>query len=383
VTVSDKKLQHQSADTVDYYLADVVTAQDYYPFGMIQPGRQYSNGSYRYGFNGKEKSDEIEGNGVDYDYGMRIYDSRVGRFLSEDPLTRSYPYYSPYQFAGNKPTFKIDLDGKEEAAPLDLRKPGDVGAYITITTVMDIRNAITNTGLRMSPFLQTLTTMKLLENSGITDKRMQLELSDYYVARMVTISEYKGDNLYDMTPIYETRREWALTPKNSLGKEFLQASLDVLAISSVVPAKGSSLLLFEQGTQVVGLNQLKKAFSILFNVRRMSSAGVNNGLAGVHSLEDVMEAGMAFVGKNAKKVYAESGRFIGYESTDGLRRFRPSAFKKTLGKFQANFEQRTSTDVKWDNDAGQTSRSNMHVDTDKGFDYNAERKPPTSASENK
>jgi hypothetical protein len=38
-TVSDKKLGHSSNDsTVDYYNADVVSAQDYYPFGMLQPG---------------------------------------------------------------------------------------------------------------------------------------------------------------------------------------------------------------------------------------------------------------------------------------------------------------------------------------------------------
>lgn len=31
-----------------------------------------------------------------------------------DPLTASYPWYTPYQFAGNKPIFAIDLDGLEE-----------------------------------------------------------------------------------------------------------------------------------------------------------------------------------------------------------------------------------------------------------------------------
>jgi len=31
-----------------------------------------------------------------------------------DPLTKSYPWYTPYQFAGNKPIIAIDLDGLEE-----------------------------------------------------------------------------------------------------------------------------------------------------------------------------------------------------------------------------------------------------------------------------
>lgn len=38
----------------------------------------------------------------------------MGRFLSVDPLTSSYPWYTPYQFAGNKPIAAIDIDGLEE-----------------------------------------------------------------------------------------------------------------------------------------------------------------------------------------------------------------------------------------------------------------------------
>jgi hypothetical protein len=31
-----------------------------------------------------------------------------------DPLTASYPFYTPYQFAGNSPIYNIDLDGLED-----------------------------------------------------------------------------------------------------------------------------------------------------------------------------------------------------------------------------------------------------------------------------
>lgn len=78
------------------------------------PNRHYSNStSYRYGFNGKEKDDETTSTST-YDYGFRIYNPALGRFLSVDPLTNSYPWYTPYQFAGNKPIEAIDLDGLEE-----------------------------------------------------------------------------------------------------------------------------------------------------------------------------------------------------------------------------------------------------------------------------
>jgi RHS repeat-associated protein len=82
---------------------------------MTMPGRTYTAGSgYRYGFNGKENDNEIKGEGAQQDYGLRVYDPRVGRFLSVDPLSKSYPWYTPYQFSGNKPVAFIDMDGRED-----------------------------------------------------------------------------------------------------------------------------------------------------------------------------------------------------------------------------------------------------------------------------
>lgn len=82
---------------------------------MQMPGRKFSSAGsgYRYGFNGKENDNEVKGEGNQQDYGMRIYDTRLGRFLSIDPLTREYPFLTPYQFASNRPIDGIDLDGLE------------------------------------------------------------------------------------------------------------------------------------------------------------------------------------------------------------------------------------------------------------------------------
>ena len=88
------------------------------------PGRKYSaaNG-YKYGFNGKE-NDKETGEGVQ-DYGMRIYDGRIAKFLSVDPLIKDYPELTPYQFAGNMPIAAIDLDGLEPTSYLALWKNTD------------------------------------------------------------------------------------------------------------------------------------------------------------------------------------------------------------------------------------------------------------------
>ena len=83
---------------------------DYYSGGMEMPGRTYASGNqYRYGFNGKEQDKEV----VHYDYGFRIYDPRIVRFKSVDPLTKGYPQLTPYQFASNCPISGVDLDGLE------------------------------------------------------------------------------------------------------------------------------------------------------------------------------------------------------------------------------------------------------------------------------
>ncbi|MEO7088616.1 MAG: RHS repeat-associated core domain-containing protein [Bacteroidia bacterium] len=70
-------------------------------------------GRFSFGFNGKEKDNELYGTGNAYDYGMRMYDARLGRFMSVDPLTAKYPMLTPFQFSSNTPIAGIDRDGLE------------------------------------------------------------------------------------------------------------------------------------------------------------------------------------------------------------------------------------------------------------------------------
>ncbi len=116
VTVTDKKIGVPSSGNsslIDHYNADVVSASDYYPFGMLMPGRKFESGEYRYGFNGKENDDEGKGEGNSVDFGNRIYDSRIGKWLSVDPLQKKYPDLSPYSFSGNSPIVFGDYDGED------------------------------------------------------------------------------------------------------------------------------------------------------------------------------------------------------------------------------------------------------------------------------
>jgi RHS repeat-associated protein len=74
------------------------------------PGRK-SSGGYRYGFNGMEKDDEVKGGGNSYTTLHRIYDPRLGRWLSVDPEADEYPDESPYAAMENNPISETDPDG--------------------------------------------------------------------------------------------------------------------------------------------------------------------------------------------------------------------------------------------------------------------------------
>lgn len=113
---------------------------DYYAFGALMPGRTWpiqtspdntSAGTkpYRYQYNGKESDFEVTNiGGTSYDYGMRDYDPRLGRFKSIDPLTASYPELTPYQYAGNTPIWAFDLDGLEPGVTKPALKEGETDA---------------------------------------------------------------------------------------------------------------------------------------------------------------------------------------------------------------------------------------------------------------
>lgn len=76
---------------------------DYYPFGMPMPGRNLV-GDYRYAFQGQEKDPETGKEAFE----LRLWDSRIGRWLSPDPYGQ---YVSPYLGMGNNPISRWDPDG--------------------------------------------------------------------------------------------------------------------------------------------------------------------------------------------------------------------------------------------------------------------------------
>ena len=104
------------------------------------PGRKFSAGSgYRYWFNGKENDKETTATST-YDYGFRIYSPGLGRFLSVDPLTKSYPWNSPFAFAENDVIRSIDLDGLEKFIVVNTLDRFGRTTMIKVESIITVRN---------------------------------------------------------------------------------------------------------------------------------------------------------------------------------------------------------------------------------------------------
>jgi RHS repeat-associated protein len=60
-----------------------------------------------------EKDDELKGIGNSYDFGARMYDSRIGRWFAPDKKEAKYSNISTYVPFSDNPIFYIDSDGNE------------------------------------------------------------------------------------------------------------------------------------------------------------------------------------------------------------------------------------------------------------------------------
>ncbi|MCC8173572.1 MAG: RHS repeat-associated core domain-containing protein [Odoribacter sp.] len=86
-----------------------VEFNDYYPFGKTHERSDHIKSDNRYGYNGKEE--QVIGDLGYLDYGARMYDTELGRWLGVDPVAEEYHSFSPYNYVMNNPVLFIDPNG--------------------------------------------------------------------------------------------------------------------------------------------------------------------------------------------------------------------------------------------------------------------------------
>ena len=90
----------------------MVGFNDYLPGGSPMLGRTFSANSYKYGYQGSEKDDEISGSGNHITTFFREGDTRLLKWWSVDPKAK--PWESPYAWMGSNPILMSDPMGDKE-----------------------------------------------------------------------------------------------------------------------------------------------------------------------------------------------------------------------------------------------------------------------------
>ncbi|MBB3698829.1 hypothetical protein KMW28_09380 [Flammeovirga yaeyamensis] len=213
---------------------DILSYSDYYPFGLNIESRSWRKEGYRYGFNGKENDADLSSSQLIQDYGFRVYNPVIGKFLSVDPLAMSFPWNSTYAFAENDVIRSIDLEGGEKL----IVTPSSKAIYNKFIKIIKsdkilkerVYDPISKPELKDKIHIYLLTTRHFGSGLGIGGadgrhikgseaKEMSLSIDDY------DSGNWRDHDSYEINADRKMLSQAGLTDKNNKGKDILKKTL--------------------------------------------------------------------------------------------------------------------------------------------------------------
>ena len=157
--------------------AQILSLTDYYPYGMEMDGRKYEkDGGYRYGFNGQEKTPELDESHTTALYWE--YDGRLGRRWNMDPILK--PMISPYCTFNNNPINRIDPNGDDDYFDSEgnfLTHTNTQYNYIRVMNDEELFNYQTKSDFDVNSVTTTISSFDYCDKSN---ERMLYKILEFY-----------------------------------------------------------------------------------------------------------------------------------------------------------------------------------------------------------
>ncbi|MEW7277949.1 papain fold toxin domain-containing protein [Aquimarina sp. 2201CG1-2-11] len=187
----------------------MTSATDYYPFGMPMPGRNQV-GDYRYAYQGQEKDPETGKEAFE----LRLWDSRIGRWLTTDPAGQ---YASPYMAMGNNPITRIDPDGGFDDTIYENANNGDT---VEVNDGVNKTILVNDTQFQSAKFYASIINNQYARDLGFS-KGFVDSYRDFFnsVNSFNSFGEAINDYFtFNLTPILPSRDPIALTAGGEVGE---------------------------------------------------------------------------------------------------------------------------------------------------------------------